>query len=84
VARHGSLVTVWGQLRPAAHTATQYGVIEFKANGSSSWKELVEIQTDSPEGFVYNHVSIPGAGLVRLGWLDPSGAVDYSRTVRVS
>jgi hypothetical protein len=84
VARHGSRVTVWGQLRPAAHNATQYGVIEFQPKGSSSWKELTEIQTNSPEGFVYNHVSVPSAGAVRLGWLDPNGAVYYSRTVPVS
>jgi hypothetical protein len=84
VARHGSRVTIWGQLRPAAHSATQYGEIEFQRAGSSSWKELTEIQTDSPEGFVYNHVSIPSAGMVRLGWLNPNGSVYYSRSVPVS
>jgi hypothetical protein len=82
--RHGRRVTVWGQLRPAAHNATQYGVIEFQRKGSSSWKELTEVQTSSPEGFVYNHVSIPSAGNVRLGWLDPDGSVFYSRVVPVS
>ena len=82
--RHGSSVTIWGQLRPAAHNATQYGVIEFQRKGSSSWKELTEIQTDSPEGFIYNHVSIPSAGMVRLGWLDPNGSVYYSRSVPIS
>jgi hypothetical protein len=84
VQRHGGHVTVWAQLRPAAHNTTQYGVIEFQRKGSSSWKELTEVQTDSPEGFVYNHVSIPSAGNVRLGWLDPDGSVFYSRVVPVS
>lgn len=84
VQRHGSRVTVWGQLRPAAHSATQYGVIEFQAKGSSAWKEITEVQTDSPEGFIYNHVSIPSAGNVRLGWLDPDGSVYFSRVVPVS
>ena len=65
---------MWGQLRPAAHNTTQYGVIEFQRKGSSSWKELTEVQTDSPEGFIYNHVSILPAGNVRLGWLDPDGS----------
>lgn len=83
-ARHGRSVAVWGQLRPAAHNTTQYGVIEFERRGSSSWRELAEVQTDSPEGFVYDRVSIPSAGTVRLGWLDPSGTVYYSRPVSVS
>jgi hypothetical protein len=83
-ARHGRSVVVWGQLRPANHSAIQQGVIEFRARGSRQWRELVEVQTSSPEGFIYNHVSVPSAGDVRLGWLDPSGAVDYSRTVSVS
>jgi hypothetical protein len=84
VQRHGRRVTVWGQLRPAAHNTTQYGVIEFRRKGSSRWKELTEVQTTSPEGFVFNHVSIPSAGNVRLGWLDPNGSVFYSRVVSVS
>ncbi|HEY2159891.1 MAG TPA: hypothetical protein VGH24_01170 [Solirubrobacteraceae bacterium] len=84
VQRHGSRVTVWGQLRPAAHNTTQYGVIEFQRKGSSSWKELTEVQTTSPEGYLLNHVSIPAAGNVRLGWLDPNGSVYYSRSVPVS
>ena len=82
--RHGPRVTVWGQLRPADHTTTQYGEIEFQRRGSKSWSELTEVQTDSPEGVVLNHVSVPSAGLVRLGWLDPNGSVYYSRSVTVS
>jgi hypothetical protein len=84
VARHGAHVTVWGQLRPANHSTTQYGVIEFQRHGSSKWKELTQVQTDNPEGYLLNHVSVPSAGLVRLGWLDPNGSVYYSRPVPVS
>jgi len=83
-ARHGHNVGVWGQLRPANHSSTQDGVIEFQSRGSSRWSELGEVQTSSPEGFIYNHVNIPSAGSVRLGWLDPGGAVVYSRSVAVS
>jgi len=83
-AHHGRRVTVWGQLRPADHTTTQYGEIEFQRRGSKGWKELTEVQTNSPEGVVFNHVSIPSAGLVRLGWIDPNGSVYYSRSVPVS
>jgi hypothetical protein len=84
VARHGAHVTVWGQLRPADHSTTQYGLIEFQRRGSSTWKQLTEVQTSSPEGFLVSHVSIPSAGLVRLGWLDPNGSVYYGRSVPVS
>ena len=82
--RHGRHVAVWGQLRPADPGSTQYGLMEFRRKGSSSWKELTEVQTNSPEGFIYSHVSIPSAGNVRLGWLDPDGTVHYSRAVAIS
>ena len=82
--RHGRHVTVWGDLRPADHTTTQYGEIEFQRTGSSTWTELTEVQTDSPQGYLVGQVSIPSAGLVRLGWLDPNGSVYYSRSVAVS
>lgn len=81
---HGRRVTVWGQLRPANHATTQYGLIEFRRRGSRSWRELTEVQTNSSEGYLVSHLSVPSAGLVRLGYLDPSGNVYYSRSVPVS
>src|ERR1019366_515805 len=78
--RHGPRVTVWGQLRPADHTTTQYGEIEFQRRGSKSWSELTEVQTDSPEGVVLNPVSVPSAGLVRLCWLCPNGSGYHNRS----
>jgi hypothetical protein len=83
--RHSSNVTIWGQLRPAVHSSVQYAVLEYERPGSSSWTQLQELQTTSPRGFLVAHVSIPGAGAIRLAWLDPSsGNVDYSRTVAIS
>ena len=84
VAHHGPSVTVWGQLRPANHSITQYGVIEYKRKGTSQWTELGEAQTNNAEGFLSTQVSVPAAGALRLGWLDPSGRVSYSRTVKIS
>jgi hypothetical protein len=81
--RHGSRVTVWGQLRAADHSGNQYAVLEFKPSGSSSWEGLREIQTASPEGFLLAHVAIPGPGLVKLAWLNDSGSVFYSRAVKI-
>jgi hypothetical protein len=84
-ARHGRNRAVWGQFRPADHTTTQYGLIDFQAKGSSTWKQLgPPVQTTSSEGFVYTHVTIPRAGAVRLDWISPSGSVSYSRIVPVS
>src|SRR5262249_54418030 len=64
-ARHGNNRTVWGQFRPADHTTTQSGLIDFQAKGSSTWKELALVQTTNTEGFVSAKVTIPGPGAVR-------------------
>jgi hypothetical protein len=82
--RHGSGVTVWGQLRPADHGTLQYGVIEFAPRGSNTFEQLREVQTASSEGFLLAHVAIPSAGRLRLAWLTPAGGIDYSRTVTIS
>lgn len=81
---HGSNVTLWGQLRPADHSSTQTGEVDFLAHGSSAWTKIADVQTTSPEGFVLTHVSIPSAGMVRLGWDEPDGSVLYSRSAPVS
>jgi hypothetical protein len=82
--RHGSHVTVWGQLRPANHDGLQYGVLEFEPRGSSSYQQIREFQTASSEGFFVAHVGISSAGQLRLAWLSPSGSVYYSRSVGIS
>jgi hypothetical protein len=87
VARHGNSVTVWGQLRPANHSGTQTGVIEYLARGSKSWTHAPGdvVSTNSGEGYFLTRVPIPSAGYVRLAWTDPvSGKTYYSRTVGVS
>src|SRR5438270_6634850 len=82
--RHGAHVTVWGQLRMAPNGTLQYAALVFRKKGSHTWKTLAELQTSNPEGYLLNHVSIPSAGDVKLGWLDPhSGKTYYSRTVHV-
>ncbi len=84
-ARHGASVAVWGQLRPADHTTTQYGEIDFKPAGSSAWSPVTQVPTTNPEGFLQTQVALPSAGTVRLSWLDPAtGTVELSREVPVS
>ncbi len=80
----GPRVPVWGQLRPANHSAVQTGVIDFRAQGSSSWRQLARVSTNSSEGFLLTHVDVPSAGMLRLGWKSPTGPVFYSRLVTVS
>jgi hypothetical protein len=82
--RHGSHVTVWGQLRPANHATLQYAVIEFEPRGQSSWQQLSEVQTSSPQGFLLTQVAVPSKGQLRLAWLDHVGALEYSRAVAIS
>jgi hypothetical protein len=82
--RPGKRVTVWGQLRPAAHSAPQFAVLQYARGGSNTWSALREIETANSQGFLVAHVGIPAKGKVRLAWLDPtSGVVDYSRTVSI-
>jgi hypothetical protein len=87
VARHGSSVTVWGQLRPASHTALQQGLVEYEPKGSDSWQanSADTVSTSSSEGFFLAHVPIPSAGKVRLAWYDAAtNQLVYSRTTSVS
>jgi hypothetical protein len=83
--RHGRHVMVWGEFRPANHSTTQYGELEFRRARSRTWRELALVRTSNSEGYVVAHPSIPAPGLVRLVWLNPSGGpLGYSRTVSVS
>ena len=78
-------VSLWGQLRVADHAAVQQATVWYQRSGSSTWTAAQQVQTTNPEGFLTTHLSLPGAGSVRLGWVNPAtGGTDYSRSVRVS
>jgi hypothetical protein len=81
---HGGSVPLWGQLRLADHTTTQTGEIEFAPRGSSTWQPLAAVSTNSPEGFIFTHVSVPAAGSLRLTWTAPDGTVYSSRSAPIS
>jgi hypothetical protein len=82
--RHQHL-TVWGELRPANHSTVQVAVLQYQPRGSSSWTSERTIQTSNREGFLLAHLSVPGAGNVRLAWSDPATHnTDYSRSASVS
>jgi hypothetical protein len=82
--RHGGGVAVWGQLRPADHASAQTGELQFLPRGGSSWQSLAQVQTTSPEGFIFTHVAIPSAGALRLTWRAPTGSTYSSRSVGIS
>jgi hypothetical protein len=81
---HGSNLAVWGQLRVADHSSTQAGELQFETPGSSTWEPLASVSTNSPEGFISTHVTIPSAGTLRLTWTAPDGTVFASRWVSIS
>lgn len=85
VARTGRSVTVWGELRPAAHAGDQAAVLEFRATAAANWIDLRNVQTANPEGYIVAHVDIASPGQIRLGWYNAAtDNVDYSRTVNIS
>ena len=85
VARTGPAVTIWGQLRPAAHSGDQAAVLEFRASPAANWSDLRNVQTGNPEGYIDAHVDIASRGQIRLGWYDAAtNNVDYSRTINIS
>jgi hypothetical protein len=81
---HGSGVAVWGQLRPADHSSTQTGELQFEPAGSSNWQSLTSVSTNSSEGFLFTHVRIPSAGTLRLTWTALDGTLYSSRWVPIS
>lgn len=84
VARHGSRVAVWGQVRLAPRNTIQTATLEYAPAGQP-FAALRVLQTANAEGFILAHVRIPQAGSVRLTWENPTNHRLYrSRTVRVS
>jgi hypothetical protein len=80
-----SHLTVWGELRPADHSGIQTAVLQYQRRGSTAWTNAETVQTTNSEGFLLNHLSLPGPGNVRLAWTDTAGgATYYSRTAAVS
>jgi hypothetical protein len=84
-ARHGSRVTVWGEIRAASHSQTQTGTLQFRRRGSRRWGSVDRVRTRNREGFFVVRVRIPAAGELRLLWQRQAhGKKFYSRTVAIS
>ena len=82
VVRDGAKMIVWGMLRAARNGTTQRAQIQWQPT-RGQYRTLATVSTSDPSGFISGHVSVPGAGSVRIAWTAPAGQVFYSRSVPV-
>ena len=68
-ASHAHL-TVWGELQAREPLEDSDRRAPVPARRSRSWTNVRAIQTSNSEGFLLAHLSVPGAGNVRLAWTD--------------
>jgi hypothetical protein len=80
VIKHGSRVTVWGQVRPADGTVQQVRI----QNGSGSTFNDVKTVTTSADGYFLVNVSHQPKSKWRLSWTAPGGTVFTSRVAGAS
>jgi hypothetical protein len=65
----GSVLRVWGLVRPAANGARQTVQIAYRPAHGRSWRTLRTLKVSSPRGSFLTRVNVPrGRGLVRIGW----------------
>ena len=75
----GTVLRVWGLLRPAVNGARQTVQIQYRRGGTTAWMTMHSLRVSSPRGSFLTRIHPPkGAGLVRLAWKGM-----YSRTVAV-
>ena len=85
---HGQAIEVWGRVRPARYSTvagrTQVAVIQFRAAGSGSFRDLARVRLSAPN-FTFDVVqAFPGSGAVRVAWRPPGRPASFSRTVTIS
>ena len=66
--RRGSPLRVWGLVRPAANGTAHDVAIQFRANGSKSYRTLATRKTSEARGYLFEKVRVPGTGRIRLSW----------------
>jgi hypothetical protein len=98
IAKRGASMLVWGMLRSAPNHTPQRATVEYHARASGrsgrarpahpaaagAFEQLATVSTTDPSGFFTARVKPPaGAGLLRVAWRSPSGAMTVSRSVAV-
>jgi hypothetical protein len=76
----GDRVLVWAMVRAAPPHTQQRAEIQWRSRQpGSSYRTVQSVLTDSSSEVLKSGVRVPGAGVVRVRWVSPTGAVQYSR-----
>jgi hypothetical protein len=78
LARRGSRLRIFGQLRPAARGAALRGTIEFRRRGSRSFKPAGSFHSNSQRNSLVVRVRTRASGWWRLSWHNPAGGAPLS------
>jgi hypothetical protein len=73
LARTGTRLRVFGQLRPAAAGARLAGTIEFRRRGSRKFKRVGSFHTSSQRNSFVGRVRTRASGYWRVSWRNPAG-----------
>lgn len=77
----GSLLTVWGAIRPAPYQlAPAVAQVQFRPSGSSRWVTVDPVPVTNMRGYFTARVAFPGSGSVRIAWTASDGSTLVSRT----
>jgi hypothetical protein len=88
-AKRGSVVEVWGCVRPAHYAQLDTGQpqrvqIELQPSGGGRFQVVKVVAITDPGGYFDTSVQFPGSGIVRLSWSYPHGPTVHSRDVAVT
>jgi hypothetical protein len=67
-ARRGSMIRVWGLVRPAANGSVVTTAVQFRARGARRYRTLARYPTTAARNYLYHRVRLPGTGSIRLLW----------------
>jgi hypothetical protein len=66
---HGTVLRVWGVLRPAVNGSGQTVEVVYRKRGAKSWRVMRTLRVSSPRGSFLTRIHPPrGRGTVRLSW----------------
>ena len=81
--QRGRTAHLFGGYRPGPTGASILARVEH-LSGGSGWRPIRNLLVTNPRGYVNVRVRVPGPGLVRILWRDPSnGSLSASRPVAV-
>ena len=66
--QRGRRLSIWGLPRPAADGSRPRVRVEFRRNGTTTWRKLMSVRGDARKGYVTASPRAPGTGRVRLRW----------------